>query len=699
MSFKSTFLCFLFLCPTLLFGQLTDEQVLKMIQTGSETKLVTENSRMIQDGYFYQAEMIADKLISLNGSSPNYNYRKGYLVLKVRKDANQAIPFLEVAVSKIDPNFDMYSSNEKSAPTDALFHLAECYHLNENIAKAKELYQEFINTSRSKSELIEVAQLRLVQLDQLALLKQAPVKIELTNMGNNFNSQYAEFSPVVSLDGSAIFFTSQRPWENGETELMRSPATNAYPEDVYVSYLSNDSTWNAPKRLEFCEAQRNEATMAVSTDERRIYLYEDITGSGDVYFSDFYLNKFNAISLLENTTINTEFWETHFMVSQDGSLAFFSSDRPGGFGGRDIYMCKKGTDGSWGSPLNLGPKINTKNDEDAPFLSIDNKQLYFASNGEKSIGGFDILVSTFQENGIWNEPTNVGYPFNSTYDDIYYTTTVDGLRGYVTSFRPGGNGEKDIYEIKNDFLGVKNIAVFKGIIKTTDGSSLPEDFAMNFKLSCDECSDSEKSKILFPRLRDGMFMTGIQPCKTYRITYFNATDNQTMYEEVFTTKCDEAYQEIYRELLLDVPTRTISVPKDTIKEIDTVTVIAYKNVEFMHYFDYNKNKLSTAKGDLKIFVKDVEKQLSEGRKSVTINVYSSASRVPTKNYESNEKLATIRAENMKYDLQNYFESNPAFKGKVNVVIVTAIVDGPEYTNDAKNKPKYKPYQFVGLKTE
>jgi hypothetical protein len=172
-----------------------------------------------------------------------------------------------------------------------------------------------------------------------------------------------------------------------------------------------------------------------------------------------------------------------------------------------------------------------------------------------------------------------------------------------------------------------------------------------------------------------------------------------MYEEVFTTKCDEAYQEIYRELLLDVPTRTISVPKDTIKEIDTVTVIAYKNVEFMHYFDYNKNKLSTAKGDLKIFVKDVEKQLNEGRKSVTINVYSSASRVPTKNFESNEKLATIRAENMKYDLQNYFESNPAFKGKVNVVIVTAIVDGPEYTNDAKNKPKYKPYQFVGLKTE
>jgi tetratricopeptide (TPR) repeat protein len=699
MSFKSTFLCIICLCPTLLFGQLTDGQVLKLIQTGSESKLVIENSRMIQDGYLYQAEMIADKLISLNPTSPNYNYRKGFLALKVRNDVNQAIPFLEAASSKTDVNYDMYGLNEKSAPIDALFHLAECYHLNENITKAKEFYQQFISTSRPQSELIKVAKLRLVQLDQLELLKQVPVKIELTNMGNNFNSQYAEFSPVVSLDGSAIFFTSQRPWENGETELMRNPATNAYPEDVYVSYLSNDSTWNSPKRLEFCEAQRNEATMAVSADERKIYLYEDITGSGDIYYTDFYLNKFNSITLLENSNINSEFWETHFMVSQDGTLAFFSSDRPGGFGGRDLYMCKKGTDGTWGMPVNLGPKINTESDEDAPFLSINNKQLYFASNGEKSIGGFDILVASASENGTWSEPTNVGYPFNSTYDDIYYTTTVDGLRGYVTSFRPGGNGEKDIYEIKNDFLGVKNIAVFKGVIKTTDGSSLPEDFAMNFKLSCDECSDSEKSKLLFPRLRDGMFMTGIQPCKTYRIVYFNATDNQTMYEEVFTTKCDGAYQEIYRDLLLDIPTRTISIQKDTINEIDTVTVIAYKNVEFMHYFDYNKNKLSTAKGDLKSFVKDVEKQLSEGRKSITINVYSSASRVPTKDYESNEKLASIRAENMKYDLQNYFDANATFNGLVKVVIVTSIVDGPEYTNDARNKAKYKPYQFVGLKTE
>jgi hypothetical protein len=152
-------------------------------------------------------------------------------------------------------------------------------------------------------------------------------------------------------------------------------------------------------------------------------------------------------------------------------------------------------------------------------------------------------------------------------------------------------------------------------------------------------------------------------------------------------------------LILDVPSKTLSYPIDTVQIIDPIDVSTYKNIEFIHYFDYNKNKLNIRDGDLKAFVKDVENQLKEGRPRITINVYSSASQVPTKTYETNEKLTQIRAENMRYDLTTYFESIPEFTGKVNVVIVTAIVDGPEYVKDAKNKKKYKPYQFVGLKTE
>src|SRR5690554_7668055 len=121
-------------------------------------------------------------------------------------------------------------------------------------------------------------------------------------------------------------------------------------------------------------------------------------------------------------------------------------------------MIEKSADGNWSEPVNLGPTINTPHDEDAPFIAVDNKTMYFAHNSPKSMGGFDIFTTHILENGEWSEPVNLGYPLNSTSDEIYYTTTVDGLTGYLTSYRDGGYGDKDIYEVRNKHLGVDNIA-------------------------------------------------------------------------------------------------------------------------------------------------------------------------------------------------------------------------------------------------
>ena len=132
-----------------------------------------------------------------------------------------------------------------------------------------------------------------------------------------------------------------------------------------------------PKRLEFCIPKRNEATIAVSMDERKIYLYEDSTGNGDIYYTDFYASKFSDIQKVKDRDVNTNYWETHCMVSHDRSRMFFTSDRPGGIGGRDIYMSKRKADSTWSNTVNLGHKVNTTYDEDSPFVSIDNSMLYF----------------------------------------------------------------------------------------------------------------------------------------------------------------------------------------------------------------------------------------------------------------------------------------------------------------------------------
>ena len=126
-----------------------------------------------------------------------------------------------------------------------------------------------------------------------------PVNVMLKNIGPEINTAFPEYSPVVSLDGGSLYFTSRRDWEKGETEEFKDPRINQYPEDVYVSYRNDVNGWSTPVRMDFCLPKRNEATIALSTDERRIYLYEDSTGDGDIYYTDFYHAKFQEIKKLE----------------------------------------------------------------------------------------------------------------------------------------------------------------------------------------------------------------------------------------------------------------------------------------------------------------------------------------------------------------------------------------------------------------
>jgi outer membrane protein OmpA-like peptidoglycan-associated protein len=552
------FLSFLFtLGLTSTYAQFSDDEIRSKIENSDEKTLLKDNSHLMQEGFLYQAEWVSDKLLTFQPENPNYNYRKGFLVLEIRKDYLSAMPYFKKAITNTKPHFDAFSTEEKSAPADAFYHLGLCYHLNNEIDSAIRMYNLFLTNTNQKSSLIPTVKIKILQCEEAKKAFAQPVKVSLKNIGKTINGSYPDYSPVISLDGSSLYFTSRRPWEGKQTENFRDPGINQYPEDVYVSYLDYDSTWTTPSRLDFCLPKRNEATIAVSSDERRIYLYEDSTGSGDIYYSDFYTQKFNDIALLNEPGLNTPYWETHCYMNKELTHMFFSSDRPGGLGGRDLYYCEKSSDGKWSTPMNMGPSINSEQDEDSPFVSIDGKQLYFSSNSAKSIGGFDIFVSELQNDGKWSTPKNLGYPFNSTNDDIFYTTTIDGLKGYMTSFRSDGFGEKDIYEIKNDFLGVKSVAVLKGLIRTRDKTPLPEDFPIAMELKCLDCKDNIIKRTIYPRLRDGVFVTDLKPCQTYELVYVNPNDSVNMYKNTFKTECTEAYQEIHKEVILDKVRKTI----------------------------------------------------------------------------------------------------------------------------------------------
>jgi hypothetical protein len=652
---------------------------------------------MLQNGYFHHADVVTDKLLEFNPKSCNYNYRKGFLLLVSRGDFVRALPYLEKAVEKVDKNYDMYSANEKSASIDAVYHLGVAYHMAGQIDKAEAKYNEFLKLSSKKSPLVTATNLKLKQtVIARELLSKPNGNIRIRNIGNIINTSMPEYSPVISLDGSALYFTSRREWENKESDNMIDTRYNLRPEDIFISMLDSTENWGIPERMEFCKPELNEASVAVSADERRVYIYKDATGGGDIYFSDFSSAKFSIIAQDDRDGLNTPAWEPHCTVTLDGQTVYFVSDRKGGYGGRDIYRIDRTPDGGWSDPKNLGPTINTEYDEDSPFIAIDNETLYFSHNGPKSMGGFDVFVCVKDEKGKWSDPKNLGYPLNTGGDEIFYTTTLDGRKGYLSSFRADGEGEKDIYEILHNYTGLKNISALIGSIKTVDNKPLPEDLGMT--ATCISCNPVKSSSVS-PRLRDGNFFASLEPCSTYEIVYHYGQNKTEIHKEIIKTSCDQAYEEIYKEVIYNVDEHKIIVPKDTTTTLAPTDVVSFKNFEFKHFYDYNINKLSIKKGEFNEFMKNVEGQIEAGRKSITINIYSSASEVPTKTFKTNERLTKLRAENIKYDILEYVNKNKTLKGKVNVVIVEAVVAGPPYEKDGFNMDKYRPYQFIMLKTE
>ena len=314
---------------------------------------------------------------------------------------------------------------------------------------------------------------------------------------------------------------------------------NNFPEDIFVSYQDFEGEWAEPMKLAFCDNELNEATIAVSSDERQIFVYQDLSGGGDIYFSNFGQNKFEELEKLRHNSVNTKYWETHCTLTPDGENMYFVSDRPGGFGGRDIYRIVKLPNGEWSEAQNMGPGINTEYDEDSPFIAVNNKTLYYASNGPKSMGGFDIFASYRDENNVWSTPISLGYPINSCGDDIYYTTTVDGLKGYLSSFRKGGHGEKDIYEIQNDYLGNKPISTLRGKIVNIENGICYDDFKV--KVECLNCAEGGQN-VSYPRMKDCNFFSLLKRCKDYSISYYRG--DSLLKTETFNTACTGDNEEI-----------------------------------------------------------------------------------------------------------------------------------------------------------
>ena len=696
------FLSLFFLIFTVnVYSQYSESDFVGFLNQASDQELVNESAVLIDQGFYIYAERITNELLNKDPENYNFNYRKGFLILLSKSDFNRAIPFLEKAIQKVDKNFDSYSAKETSASINAIYHLACCYQSIGKIEESLKLFENYLTLVDKKEELIPLTQNKIQQCKVALNLVKKPLKnTTINNLGQTINSPFPDYSSIISADGSALFFTSRRPWENGQSSEFLDPSHDFNPEDIYFSLQGENKLWSKIDKLPFCKPDLNEASVAVNSDERGMFIYKDETGQGDIYYVDLLLNKVDDPQKFNSKQLNTDFWETHLTINANETAMYFVSDRSGGFGGRDIYQVLKQKNGEWGKPENLGDKINTAFDEDSPFISVDGKNLYFSSDGPLSMGGFDIFVSKLSKKGEWENPENLGYPINSYGDDLYFTTTMDGSKGYFSSFRNEGFGEKDIYEVTNHDLEIEDVVVFREKISTIENIEIPSDLKITFK--CIDCKKPHEG-IVYPRKRDNLIVTSLVACKTYEFSYFGGKSTEVILSEKINAPCKKEVAAM-SEKMLDVNAMTLvtvekPITQTEVEVLPELPVIDNKSISLNYFFKYNDSKIELKGSKYRQFIRNIEKQLKANDQKITILIHSSASKVPTVKYPNNQALSDLRAENTKYDLITHFQKNKQFKNRITVIIKAAEVSGPAYENDKENIEKYQSFQFVFLKTE
>jgi tetratricopeptide (TPR) repeat protein len=283
------------------------------------------------------------------------------------------------------------------------------------------------------------------------------------NMGGNINSAESEYFPSLTIDGKEFVFTRR---------------LGSINEDFF--YSKKDSAgWSKAEPMEGdINTEQNEGAQNISQDgEWLVFTACDRPGGFggcDIYIS--YLTEkgwSEAFNL--GSTINTDQWESQPCLSPDKQSLYFASRRFGGLGGSDIYVSHLQPDGKWGKPENLGPGVNTTGDEGSPFIHADNQTLYFTSNYWPGYGGDDLFYSKKGVDGYWGEPVNLGYPINTISNESGLFITADGKTAYYSSNGSDSKGGLDIYsfDLREDIRPYKTLWV-KGQVfdkKTTKGLS------------------------------------------------------------------------------------------------------------------------------------------------------------------------------------------------------------------------------------
>ncbi len=461
----------------------------------SEYNLLDEARSLTEGGQWNDAYRIYKRLIGVDTTFAETLYGIGTC------EANMP--------GKRDKAAEHFAAAARHGSTEALFQLALARHRQERFSDEIALLDAY--KAKGTREISDVEVERQIAMAGTArALSATPVQVHIRNLGSNINTEAHDYSPLVSADGNTLYFTSRRAGSMGG----RQDESGQYYEDIYTSKQINGIWTRAVNVQAPVNSGMQDATVGLSADGNEMIIYRASSEQpdGDLYITQRAQGNWGVPQRMTEK-INSEAHEPSATISPDGSEIYFTSDRKGGFGGRDLYRIRRLPNGEWSLPLNLGPNINTPYDEDAPFLHSDGTTLFFSSNGHNTMGGFDIFKASLldADQNVWGKPENLGYPLNTVNDDIFFNLSEDGRTGYFSSERAGGLGGQDIYQVVFPASQIEYLLV-RGVV--SDAKEAP----LKARITLSQNGLDDVYGIYNTNANTGRYIMAVQPGKTYHIS-------------------------------------------------------------------------------------------------------------------------------------------------------------------------------------
>lgn len=385
-------------------------------QNTKEFKRIFFDAEYLYQTQFYDEAFNRYKnLLTLDPGNSNILFRCGACCLNIPGNEEQAVTYLSEATPGITLDYKDRSHKEPGAPVLTYYMLGRAYHLDNQFDQAIENYQRYMDEGIDEDPLQrEYASMQIEACERARLVLENQPSFEFHDVLQHFENDLPSCNnPVISGDGEILIFLVD------------------YPADKKIMMTTLDGEYWTRPRVINSEIGMVGETMPVclSYDGKDLYMVHQYYSHSDILVSHFENGRWSEAAPL-NHNINGRTSETHASISKDGNTLYFTTDMRGGSGSFDIYVSKKDVSGEWGVAKNLGPVINTTYEEHTPFISSNDSILFFSSQGHASIGGVDVFYSELNELGEWGEPINIGYPVNTTGEDLFFNPGWDEMEGF-----------------------------------------------------------------------------------------------------------------------------------------------------------------------------------------------------------------------------------------------------------------------------